>query len=388
MPTVTENFEDAAKTPSDELRVVDRMANIFAHEMNTILATIMGLASVIEYEVEQDSPIAQDVQGILTASQKGLEWMRSILGFSPKEGEKKTTIMMNRMLGIITSLLQQNVTESIKIQSNLATDLVEIEGYSSQIKHMLLSLCSNAVDAIQGKGAVTLTSQNVFLGENDVLPMGGAKPGQYIRIQIADTGQGMEEQTLSHAFKPFFTTNPAGKHLGLGLSLAYQVVRRHQGKISIYSKKGLGTTVTIHLPAADSIDGIASEDQQELPLAQGETLLLVDDEQLHLKTYGRMLEKLGYSVRLALNGEEAVQCYKEHGDEIDFVLMDLIMPVMDGAEALKQIRQIDPEACVIISSGYSEAAPMKELVAKGAIGFVEKPFTLKELADKLEQCRK
>jgi CheY-like chemotaxis protein/anti-sigma regulatory factor (Ser/Thr protein kinase) len=349
-----------------------------------VLATVIGLASVIEAETDPDSAVYQDVQGILTASKRGMRLTRNLLGFS-KNGTVvfKEPIRLQDLLGKAVSLLQRTSPKEVEIQVEMAKDLEDIEGDPSQIRHMLINLAANAIDAMHGQGTLAITTRNVEIGKGEI---GSLDPGRYVRLQVSDTGRGMDQETMQQAFEPFFTTKPRGTASGLGLPLVHRIVRSHGGQIDLYSKKGLGTTVTIHLPTRY----VAREAKEtgarlsRLPQRSG-TILLVDDEKLVRMSARRILRMMGFAVITAANGKEAIERFQEHRDEIVAVLLDLIMPEMDGAVALQELKKIDPEVRVVISSGYTREEPVNQILERGAAAFVQKPYTVQQLADALDE---
>jgi len=362
--------------------IIGKLADGIAHEMNNVLATIMGLASVLETEISPNSLQYQDIQEILSASRRGLELTRNLLSFASKDAVYIERIDLNHLVGTVRSLLQRTIPNHISVQTHLAPDLADIEGDASQIKHLLFNLATNSTDAIRNKGTLTFTTKNVMVSESDAATQKNLNPGFYVRLQISDTGVGMDRLTLERAFEPFFTTKNPEQYSGLGLVSVLNTIRSHGGDIDIYSKEGLGTTATVYFPALESI----VQPEVTAPVVmksldpKKDTILLVDDEELFRKASKRILERLGYGVALACNGQEALEYYVKNKHRISYVLLDLIMPDMDGAEVLEKLRGLDPEVRVIISTGYAREDPIKEMMQKGAVGFVKKPFTMKQLA--------
>lgn len=378
-----------APTKIEKIEVIQKLARGMAHEMNNILAIIMGLASVIESELDPTNPLRRDVEGILAASKRGHELTRNLLGFAHEESHRTEPISVNHLVGMVRSLLQQSIPAHIDLRLELGDDVTDIVGDPDQIKHALINLTSNAIDAIRSSGTLSISTKNVTLGARDLESTPELKPGAYVRVQVADTGAGMDQKTLEHAFDPFFSTKAPGTGSGLGLSLVYSIVKRHGGKISLFSKPGLGTTVTMHFPAAaqahPEVEAPPTK-RRAAPAIRG-NVLVVDDETMIRRTVKRLLNRLGYTAVLASDGEEALEIYQEQADEISFVLLDLIMPAMDGAEVMERLKQMDPEVPIIILSGFWKQEQVAEFRKKGAVGFLRKPFTLDELAEQLESAQ-
>jgi signal transduction histidine kinase len=389
MESILEEIASEGEAGSDEEprrdednAVIQKIADSVAHELNNVLATIIGLASVLEAEFGPDSSYGQDIEGILTASKRGMRLTRNLLGFS-RDGSVafKERIQLNDLLGKAISLLSRTTATGIEIKTDLTEELAEIAGDPSQMRHALINLAANAIDAMQGQGTLTLSTRNVTLRKE------GLKSGDYVRLQVSDTGRGMDPETLKHAFDPFFTTKPQGTGSGLGLPLVNRIVRNHGGRVELFSKQGLGTTVTVFLPAIETRKPkpVKRYDSKRIEFdGKRGTILLVDDEPLVRASAKRILGLLGFSVIMAKNGKEALSRYRQHRDKIVLVLLDLIMPEMDGGEALTELKKLNPDVQVVISSGYTREEPVNKLLDRGAIAFVEKPYTVEQLANTLE----
>jgi len=271
----------------------------------------------------------------------------------------------------------------------------------------VMNICINAVDAMQGSGSLLLTTQNVQIEEGSFADRLNLNPGKHVLLEIRDTGTGMDKETLNRASEPFFTTKPSGRGTGLGLAMVFGAIQNHSGGLDISSKSGEGTTVRIYLPAVQAkhslnhttrtvssippgwwlqknaipsrLVNFEDENQEE----STKTVLLVDDELMIRNSGKRLLNQLGFHVILAENGQEAVDIYINLSNSIDFVVLDLVMPVMDGEEAFLKLLEIDPEVKVLLASGYSKAGMASELIKLGAIGFMSKPFGIKTLASEL-----
>jgi CheY-like chemotaxis protein len=237
----------------------------------------------------------------------------------------------------------------------------------------------NARDAMPDGGTLTIETTNVHLDKDYCDSYPEIKPGPYVLLAVSDTGQGMDKETLAHIFEPFFTTKEVGKGTGLGLATVFGIVKQHGGQITCYSEPGQGTTFKIFFPAIHTEK--TSETQiEDAPIQRGtETILLVDDEESLRKLNSRLLNKYGYRVIMASNGKEALKTYKKEGEGISLIILDLIMPVMDGKKCLEEILQINPNAKVIIASGDSEKGLANFIHGKGAKGFIYKPYDIREL---------
>lgn len=389
--SLTPDSGAVTREPSTSIRLVGQLANSVAHEMNNVLATVMGLASVIQQETDPGSTVHQDIQTILEASRRGMDLTRNLLLFSPHRQAPKRAVSLNDLVGTVHSLLLRTTAEHTgekqpKVELALDPRLPDILGDENQLRQMLINLANNALEAMPAGGTLTVATQVVDLGPSDVASTPSMTPGRHVRLQVSDTGVGMDDQTLGKAFDPFFTTRQTRKAPGLGLSLVYDGVTRHGGKVDIFSRKGLGTTVTLHFASLELADepGSGRRHRKTAPEKKSGTVLLVDDDALVRKSTGRMLKKLGYEVIPVSGGAEALSAYRTSAKDITLVMVDLIMPDMDGTEVLQRLKRIDPSVCVVVCSGYPGGeATTRQL---GCSGYASKPFTLESLSDALEEA--
>jgi CheY-like chemotaxis protein len=244
---------------------------------------------------------------------------------------------------------------------------------------VLMNLAVNARDAMPEGGRLVIETANVVLDEESGETLLGAKPGAYALLSVSDTGQGMDKETLGHIFEPFYTTKEAGKGTGLGLAMVYGIVKQHGAYIACYSEPGQGTTFKIYFPAVEQA-GDSETRTNDGPIRGGtETILLVEDEEDIRDLGAKLLNEIGYRVVTAVNGKEALEIYQRDRESISLVILDLIMPVMDGRRCLDEILRINPKARVVIASGYSESGPANGVMDSGAKGFVQKPYNMRQL---------
>jgi len=208
------------------------------------------------------------------------------------------------------------------------------------------------------------------------------KPGAYVLLTVTDTGVGMERGVMARIFDPFFTTKKMGRGTGLGLASAYGIIKSHNGYIDVESEKDKGSTFSVYLPATDLRTSVDSAPSSK-PAAGTGTILLVDDEQMVLDVTAQMIERLGYTVIQARNGREAIERFRENPDAVSLVILDMIMPEMGGGEVFDQLKRIDPRVKVLLASGYSMQGQAREIMNRGCIGFIQKPFTLQDLSIRL-----
>jgi CheY-like chemotaxis protein len=276
--------------------------------------------------------------------------------------------------------------KEISIHRNLEKDLWPTDVDQGQIEQVLLNLFVNAWQAMPGGGDIYIETKNTLLDE-DRFKAYGKRKGRYVKISVTDTGIGMDEKTKERIFEPFFTTKEMGHGTGLGLASVYGIIKNHNGFINVYSEKGKGATFNIYLPASAS--GDEKDEYRALNVADDilctETILLVDDEDMVLNVAGDMLKTMGYTVMTASDGSTAVNTYRDQHQRIDLVMLDMVMPDMSGGDVFDEIKKINPQAKVLLSSGYSLNGQASRIMERGCDGFIQKPFTLDEISTLLRQ---
>jgi CheY-like chemotaxis protein len=270
----------------------------------------------------------------------------------------------------------------IAIELHLEDHLNVIRADPAQLEQVIMNLGVNARDAMPDSGKLVFETENLTLDQEYCKAHLGARPGRYVLLSISDTGQGMDRETLEHIFEPFFTTKGVGSGTGLGLAMVYGIIKGHGGYIMCYSEPGEGTTFKIYLPVMEG-DPARNETEPNrnaaVPEGGSETILLVDDEEI-LRDIGKdILEKFGYTVLLAADGESALELYRENPEDISLVILDIVMPGMGGKECLEEILKVNPQAKVVMASGYSINGRVKEVLDGGARAFIKKPYELKRM---------
>jgi CheY-like chemotaxis protein len=305
-----------------------------------------------------------------------------LLGFARGGKYEIKPTAFNELIDHTTEMFSRTRKE-IRIQKNFEPKLWVVEVDRRQMEQVLLNLFINAWQAMPGGGDLYLCTDNVMLDKTMVAPY-SIEPGRFAKISIIDTGMGMDEKTRQRIFDPFFTTKEKGRGTGLGLASAYGIVKNHGGIITVYSEPGQGTTFNIYLPA--SYKDVEEDIILEKKIAQGSgTILIVDDEEMIIDVGKMMLEKLGYRAIVAVGGMQAVEIILEMGDEIDLVILDLIMPGIDGSKTFDRIRAIQPDIPVMLSSGYSIDGQATEILKRGGNGFIQKPFQISDLSQAIRK---
>ena len=372
---------------AQKMEAVGTLAGGIAHDFNNILGAVIGFSEMALEEARDKSDPTPNIEKILKAGERARDLVKRILTFSRQEEGNLKPLNLNTEVASAVELLSKTIPKMIAIETNLAQDLKPVLANTVQIEQVLLNLGSNAQDAMPEGGRLAIDTQNITLDYEFCRQHLEVEPGQYVLLQVSDTGEGMEELVRERIFEPFFTTKEVGKGTGLGLSTIYGIVKGLDGQISCYSEPGLGTTFKIYLPAyQEDISSPVQNRQQPAELKRGnETILLVDDENVLRDLGSQALSMVGYSVLTAKSGEQALEIYRLKGAGIGLVVMDLGMPGMGGAAALKAILEINPIAKVIIASGYAANGSVKGALQSGAVGFVAKPYRIAEL---LSEVRK
>lgn len=364
---------------AQKMEAIGTLAGGIAHDFNNLLTVILGFSDLLLADKTPDHPEYEDLRKIGHAARNGRDLVQRILTLSRKAESKPRPVDLNREIRNAEKLLRRTIPRIIDIELILANDLQTVNADPGQMEQVLLNLALNSKDAMPDGGKLVIETENVTLGQEYSRTHLGVEPGDYVLLTISDTGEGMDKDTLEHVFEPFFTTKKPGAGTGLGLSMVYGIVKQHNGHINCYSESRHGTTSKIYLPVF-TMEGQTDEPQViEVPLGGRETILLVDDEE-HIRELGkRSLAKAGYTILTANNGAEALELYRERAQEIDLVILDLIMPIMEGHRCFEELRKINPYVKVIIASGYSAHGPAKRTIEAGARGFVRKPYNLSEL---------
>ncbi len=364
---------------AQKMEAVGTLAGGIAHDFNNLLQVVLGYSELMLRRKSEKENDYSDLQKIFQAGKRGTELVKSLLMFSRKLEPKYRPINLNQEIIQVQGLLSRTIPKTIKIDLRLSGDLEPIQADQSQIGQILMNLGVNARDAMPDGGALTIETANVELGQEYCNAHLEAKPGRYVLLTVSDTGHGIDRETLSHIFEPFFTTKGVGKGTGLGLATVYGIVKEHDGLIICYSEPGQGTTFKIYFHAIQTDENVETlESETDIPHGT-ETILLVDDDEVVRDLAATVLDNFGYQVITAGNGKEALDIYMRQRGKIALVILDLIMPEMDGRQCLNELLRIDPKTKVIIASGHSVNGKVEEIFLSRAKAFVEKPYDIRNL---------
>ncbi len=354
-----------------------------AHDFNNLLTIVNGYTELILAEKTEDDPNYSDLQKILETGHKGAELVQKLLALSRKDESNPRPLDLNSVVEDSVAVMERTFPKTIEIDEIPDRDLRPVNADPSQIEQVLMNICVNAKEAMPEGGRITIETRNADLDEDSAKLYPGAKPGSYVAISIADTGPGLSEEMQDKIFDPFFTTKgwDFKKGTGLGLSVAKGIVEQHGGWIICTSEPGCGTTFELFFPAAERTEAEIEPEGEASPALKGERILLVDDEDLVLDLGKRILERAGYGVITASNGEEALEIYAAERNSIGLVILDLTMPRMGGERCLEELLKIDPHVKAVISTGHSSEEKDNARLRTLASGFVNKPFPAAELIE-------
>ena len=365
-----------------KMEAIGTLAGGIAHDFNNLLMGIQGYASLVLLNISQNDPNYEKLKRIEQQVQSGADLTRQLLGFARGGRYEVKPADINDLLQKTSSMFGRTKKE-ITIQMKCEKDLCPVEVDIGQMEQVFMNLYVNAWQAMPGGGYIYLETENIFLNDEQAL-LYSVKPGKYVKITVTDTGIGMDEKTRARIFDPFFTTKEMGRGTGLGLATVYGIIKGHKGMINVYSELGHGTTFTIYLPASEK--EVVKEETATGTIERGtETILLVDDEKIVLEVSRELLESMGYRVYSVESGQEAIALFTEKRNEIDLVILDMIMPGISGGETFDRLREINPGIKVLLSSGYSLNGEAQTIMDRGCKGFIQKPFQIEKLSQKVRE---
>ena len=367
---------------AQKLESLGVLAGGIAHDFNNLLTSIVGHTDLALMRLNRESPVRESLHQVELAATRAADLAKQMLAYSGKGKFLVEAIDLNRLVEEMTKMLEISISKHCVLRFNLAASLPRVDADATQLRQIIMNLVINASEAIGEKSGVIAVSTGCMQCDrrylnsfwlNEQIP-----EGLYVWFEIADTGCGMDKETVAKIFDPFFTTKFTGR--GLGMAAVLGIVRGHKGAIKIYSELGQGTSFKILLPAGERVkEFLDCSGKQESDWKGTGTVLLVDDEETVIGIGSEMLKELGFEVLTAMDGREAVEVFKEKKGRIAAVLLDLTMPHLDGEQTFRELRLIDPEVKVIMSSGYNEQEVTQRFAGKGLAGFIQKPYKFSTL---------
>jgi signal transduction histidine kinase/DNA-binding response OmpR family regulator len=368
---------------AQRLESLGTLASGIAHDLNNILTPMLVVAQLLPMKIPNlDANIRRLLDTLETSAQRGTDLVKQILSFARGVEGKRVNLRINHLLKEVRQIIEQTLPKSIDIQTHIDHDLWSISGDPTQLHQVFMNLCVNARDAMPDGGTLKITVCNATVDETQARQYLDGVEGPYVLVTVADTGIGMTTEVLQRIFDPFFTTKDPGKGTGLGLSAVLGIIKSHGGFIDVQSQSNQGSTFQIFLPACKPEPNQTDVNLNVLTGNQ-ELVLIVDDEDAIREITRTTLEAYNYRVLTANNGENAIALFAEHRNEVHCVLMDLMMPTMDGLAAVPLLQCLNPRVCAIAMSGLNSTEAVAESERLGFRGFLAKPFTTKELLNAL-----
>lgn len=377
---------------SQKMEAVGKLAGGVAHDFNNLLTAIMGYGTLIKRKSAPDSPVFEFAGKILSVSEKAADLISKLLTYARKDNYVQTDVAMHTLIKDCVNIIDLTSKKAVRTELNLQAHDHQIRGNPSQLNNMFLNICINAVDAMPSGGELRILTENRVVNHGIHLkhaPFKPITPHYYLTITIIDTGTGITEDALPHIFEPFFTTKESGKGTGLGLAAAYGCIKKLNGYIDVDSTPGRGTTFTIYLPteknrALAPLPAVKTEEEIVSHSCKG-TLLIVDDDTNILDVLKNTLMEYGYQIYAFASPREAFEFYQNNAAKIHLVLLDMMMPEMNGYQLFSLLRNIAPKTKALILSGYSEGEAYQQILDDGALEVLIKPVDFSLLSQKIAQ---
>ncbi len=374
---------EASLRQAHKMEAIGTLAGGIAHDFNNLMMGIQGRISLMLFEMTDSHPFFENIKRIEDCVINATELTRQLLGFARGGKYEIKTTRMNEILDQSIEMFGRTRKE-IQINKHYQEPLWTVEVDQGQMHQVLLNLFVNAWQAMSGGGTLYLRTENCVIHDGTTGPP-ESTPGKYVKISVTDSGTGMDAATKARIFEPFFTTKEMGRGTGLGLASSYGIIRNHGGWINVDSTIGQGSTFSFYLPASEKAASRKSLSPARA-LKETASILLVDDEDIIIDIGKEFLEVLGHSVLTAHSGREAIDIYSRESGKIDLVIVDMIMPAMDGNETIQRLKAIDPKARIILSSGYSIDGMATDIMNRGCGGFIQKPYGIHELSDAIRKA--
>jgi PAS domain S-box-containing protein len=380
---------EAAFRQAQRLEAVGRLASGVSHDFNNMLTAITGYAEIIKGGLGAGSELHPDVEEILQAAGRATALTRQLLAFSRQQVLEPRVLMLNDVVSGIENMLRRLMDgegNAVELVTSLDPELGLIKADPGQLEQVIMNLVVNARDALPNGGRVTVETQNVELDPGQTMEIPIDMAGDYVMLAVTDNGIGMDPETRARIFEPFFTTKAEGKGTGLGLATVYGIVKQSDGEVYVYSEQGRGTTFKVFLPRIDERAGSEAQPPARAAVAGGtETILLAEDEDVIRRLAVRILERAGYRVLVASNGEEALQVAQQYNHPISMLITDMVMPKLDGRQLIERLRAKRPQIRVILLSGYTDMTVAGTGEPLPETHFLQKPFTADALARRVRE---
>jgi PAS domain S-box-containing protein len=373
---------------AQKIESVGQLAGGIAHDFNNILAAIIGFGDLLGRELAADDPVHLHLDQIMTAAKRAANLTQSLLAFSRKQVIDPKDVDLNDSIRKVERLLSRVIGEDVELRISLSPEPLTVFADPSQLEQVLMNLATNARDAMPTGGKLVIETSRVELGDDFVDRHGFGGRGPHVLLALSDTGTGMDEEVRQKIFEPFFTTKELGRGTGLGLSIVYGIVKQNKGHITVYSEVGRGTTFRIYLPlrSRTAVAAVTPPAPGALAPRRGtETILLTEDNDLVRRMTKTALERFGYSVIEAADGDEALARFAENRERVDLLLLDVIMPRRNGREVYREALRQRPGVKALFTSGYPSDLVQREGVLEPGLDFLSKPVAVAELLRKVRE---
>lgn len=372
---------------SQRMETIGTLAGGIAHDLNNILTPIVMGVELLRSEVT-DSDSRRVIETIALSAQRGAHLVKQVLSFARGVEGARVAVHLGHVVREIAALVQNTFPKNVSFQTHIPRDLWLVTGDPTQLNQVILNLCVNARDAMQGGGRLTVTASNITIDQQSAAMRRDVKPGRYVLVEVKDSGTGIPPELINRIFEPFFTTKEPGKGTGLGLSTVLGLVRGHGGFVEVESSPGKGTTFRVHLPAHTDSTAVESPPRApaSLPRGRGETVLVVDDEIAVRRITSSTLEAFGYRTLSAEDGTEAIGIYATNRDRVKVVITDIMMPLMDGIALAGALHRIDPKLPIVAASGINADGDAARAAAAGILHVLAKPFSAEALLGKIRSA--
>ncbi len=374
---------------AQKMESIGRLAGGVAHDFNNMLGVIISNIEIELYCISPNSSTYNRLLEIKKAALRSADLTRQLLSFARKQEIIPKVININTVIKSMYKILKRLINESISLEFQEGQNLSSVKMDTTQVDQLLANLCVNARDAIKDSGKIIIRTENIYCDESFCEKYTYLKPGEYVLLEISDDGCGMDSQTINQIFEPFFTTKKDGEGTGLGLATVYGIVKQNKGFVNVYSEIGKGTSFKIYLPVFKGQESSQTNHDVKNQIQTGtETILIVEDEVMILNVTSGILTRAGYNVLVADNPEIAISECKRHQQKIDLLLTDVVMPKMNGNELAKQLKELYPNLKVLFMSGYTSNMISQHGVFENRTNFLQKPFSVNDLTNKVRDCLK
>ncbi len=374
---------ESALQQAQKMESIGTLAGGIAHDFNNILGGVLGYTSFIKTKMPKTDPLYRYINIIETSARRAADLTQQLLAFARGGKYRVQNLALNLLVKEAVELIESTIHKNIRLKLELSQHDLAVEVDGGQIIQTIVNMCINARDAMPDGGFLTISTSSVVLDEQFTHKHPGSNTGNYALLRVSDTGTGMPEETKRRIFEPFFTTKKDKKGTGLGLAMVYGIVKNHNGYINVESELGIGTTFSIYLPASTKPLETSSKNTANDVKQGREIILVAEDEDMMRDLLVEMLDSGGYEVITAENGKEALNIYRDQFDKIDLVILDMVMPELNGPEAFRKLKEINPEVKVLFSSGYDEQTQSQDILNEGVLGFLQKPYGVNDLLNKI-----